>query len=243
MLFPINEEFTKDFEKINKLVYFPYVGINYANAKKRILIYAHNIPFDKDLSEEYKRTSDKYCRAKDFNGFGDSKSGYIYCPRNPKEKSDWNLPYRNFVLGVLNLQNNYIQNRNQDVENRINSFIKEISMTNFINGLVYDPNNTRKPIVPINQIIESKIIQSEIIKILNPTHIICWGEKPTNYLLSLDKIEIIDKIQRLNKRGFGKAKIILNDNEIKVLKIHHPSYNQVGWKKPETHKIFNDFLN
>lgn len=230
MEFKNAKKYLKELSNIDGLIDYPYVGENFELNEKRIIVYAHNIYYDKnDIEEEYERTKDPMWRANKMHD-------YVY-----GKAKGWNKAFRNFIKGSVGLKSDYSKNSNEPLKESINIFVSNIAFTNFINGLVISKSKT--PIVPNNQINQSIRIQSDVLKILNPTHIIFWGEKPLSYFKKIDKVAEFNKKKFLGKKGFYKQQFELNGNKVEVLQIYHPGFNFFGPRNPKTHQILSDFIN
>lgn len=224
-----NEKFLNEFRSVDELIYYPFVGEKYETIEKRILVYAHNIYYEKnDIEDEYERTKDPFCRANEMD---------LYVYGNAK---GWNKSFRNFIKGSVGIKSDYSKNSSEVLKDTINNFVSKIAFTNFINGMVKSKNKT--PIVPNHQISQSIKIQTRILKLLTPTHIIFWGEKPLNYFKNIDGVIELAPKRYLEKRGFYTHQFELNGNKIDVLQIYHPGFNFFGPRNSKTHQIFSEFL-
>lgn len=224
-----NERYINEFGCVDELIYYPFVGEKYETNEKRILVYAHNIYYEKnDIEDEYERTKDPLHRANEMD---------LYVYGNAK---GWNKSFRNFIKGSVGLKSDYSKNSSEALKETINNFVSKIAFTNFINGMVKSKNKT--PIVPDQQINQSIQIQTQVLKILNPTHIIFWGEKPLSYFKKIDIVTELNQKRYLGKRGFYNQQFELNGNKIEVLQILHPGFNFFGPRNPKTHQIFADFI-
>lgn len=231
MKFPNNSAYKEKFSNIESIRFYPYVGQDFGVDGKRIMVFAHNIPVSSDKFEaELEKTADP-------NHFADKLAGYTY------DELPWAKAFRNFIKGSVGLKKNYNKNSSKDVLDNVDSFVKKIAFTNFINELVESDSPVNVD-VPKQEIERSKKINNEILKILDVTHCVCWGDKVYKYLLSLPEFDVIKK-ENLGKKGFGYA-LIKNQNssqQIHVLKIHHPSMPGFGQLKDDTHEIFKWFYN
>ncbi len=228
MKFQNNKTFHKQFESINKISYYPYVGLNYEKNKQKILVFAHNIPIRSDKFElESKRMSSP-------THFADSLEEYTY------KKREYTKAFRNFIKGANKLSSNYSKNSDQGVKGKIDSFVSKISFANYINGLV--KSDTQIDVkIDSEQLELSHKINTELINILKPTHIICWGKDVFDYVVKTVDGEL-NYSKSLNKKGFAQAQITKNKTTINILKTFHPSMPGFGHLKPETHNIIGDFL-
>ena len=226
-------EFIKFFNEIENIRFFPFVGVNYKSSKKKILIFAHNIPVD---PERYKK---EQLRTKSKTHFADAMGEYVY-----KQKK-WTKAFRNFVKGSLGIKSNFNKNSSEDLKNKINEHIKSISYINYINNLV--PSRSQNNVKIEKKLIDlSTEINNQIYEILGTTHIVCWGKPTFDYLVRQKGVEIYEKTalltdRKIKKKGFEFAKIHINGRFINVLKVFHPSMPSFGHKKESTHKIFDWF--
>ena len=225
-----NPKLNNEFAKIDNLTYYPYVGEDFYNQDKRVMVYAHNIYCESwKYEKELIRTSSK-------THFADALEEFAY------QKGFWTKSFRNFIKGALGLTRDYSEKSDKNTIDLIDSFVSKISYTNFIDGLV-------KSDVAINVTIDNRLIQKsrdnqkKILEILNITHCISWGAKVYNHIIHLEGYEIIES-RPLTKKGFGYAKIrnLKNGQVIHVLKTFHPSMPSFGQLKKETHDIFSWFF-
>lgn len=225
--FPHNPQYNRQFARIKDITWYPYIGKNFGKTDKRIMVYAHEIPYIKDDFEaEVKRTSSP-------TFFADVLDEYTYI----NEK--WSAAFRNFLKGAVGLIENYNKNSPPEIIAKIDNFVSSIAYTNFIDGLVNGLShiNTSKT---QEQIERSKRINLEILKIMGMTHCICWGKQVFGHVCGYSVKPI--KEEKLEK-GFSKTQITLDNNQIiNVLKIFHPSMPSFRHLHKNTHKIFSDFL-
>ncbi|MFO7789425.1 MAG: hypothetical protein R6V32_02550 [Bacteroidales bacterium] len=230
MKFKNDTTFQKDFEKINDIVFYPYVGKQFKHETKRIMVFAHNIygsPETRDIQEKKKENP---------TTFAGAMEAYTY------DQRDWTEAFRYFVKGALCLQKNYSKNSDAETINTVDEFIEKIAFVNFIQDIIISDN----PIVKAapEEINKSIKINQELLKILEPTHVICWGEQTEKYLLRMDNYSKVEK-DKLGKKGFYYSKLKNKDNGkiMHVLRISHPGYPQ--WFhpfSPKTHEIFDWFF-
>lgn len=225
--FPHNNKFDNQFSKIANITWYPYVGQEFGKDNKRIMVYAHNIPVKvEDFDYEVKRTSKP-------TFFADVLGEYTYI----NEK--WSEAFRNFIKGAVGLTTNYSINSSPEIIVEIDKFVNKIAYNNFIDGLV-KTNSKTNVYIPQEQIERSIKINLEVLKILNITHCICWGKEVFNYVCKYTSIPI--KEEKL-ATGFGRCKIQLETGEeIKLLKIYHPSMPSFRHLHKSTHEIFEDFF-
>lgn len=229
--FPHNTKFDEAFSKIETLTFYPYVGQNYSlRNKQRILVLAHNMPIhpNKYENEKWKLESPKH--------FANSIKEYVY------DKGDWTEQFQNFISGTLGFKKNYIDNANEKDNKKIDEFIQSICYTNAVDGFVVSERKTNVNI-PIEQIKRSKKNMNALIRILNPTHVICWG-KAYDYVHKLDGYKG-KEFKNLEAIGFAYKSLenVEDDRSLHVLKVHHPSMPNFKKFYPSTHNIFEEFLN
>jgi hypothetical protein len=234
MKFINNIEFIEKFETIDQIRFYPYVGKNYLKSENKILVLAHNIycPVEKFESEQ-KRTSSK-------THFADALEEYTY------DQGCWTKTFRNFIKGTLALNENFTRNSSAETIEKVDKFVESISYTNYINDLV--PSNQANNIAVNPSLINlSTKINNEIYRILETTHIFCWGKNVFNYIINQENTKILEQTkllteENISKQGFEYAKVLINNQEIHLLKTFHPSMPKFGHKKENTHKIINWFL-
>ena len=221
-----NTKFDKKISKIKNITWYPYVGQDFEKSKNKTMVFAHNIPC---AENEYEK---EVARTKSKTFFADVLDEYTYI------NESWSMAFRNFVKGAIGLTANYNANSEPAIIQRIDSFVRSIAYTNFIDGLV-KTNTKTNVFIPDEQKERSKTINLQILQTLNITHCICWGKDVFNYVCQYSKTPI--KEQKLAK-GFSTTKITLeNGQKIKVLKIFHPSMPSFKHLHASTHNIFEDF--
>ncbi|WP_313032330.1 hypothetical protein [Soonwooa sp.] len=234
MKFAHNNYFDKKFSSINQIRFYPYVGKNYNQNEKKILVLAHNIycPIEKYESEQIRTASKTH--------FADALEEYTY------DQGWWTKTFRNFIKGTLALKENFTRSSSDIVIKKVDSFIESISYTNYINDLV--PSNNANNIAVNPHLIKlSSEINNEIYKILETSHIFCWGKNVFNYIINQENVNIVERTNLLTKseikkQGFEYAKILIDNQEIHLLKIFHPSMPKFGHKKEDTRKIIEWFM-
>jgi len=226
--FPHNQKFDSQFAKIENITWYPYIGQNFeSESNKRIIVYAHNIPFqEENFDNEVKRTSSK-------TFFANVLDEYTFINEN------WSASFRNFIKGAVGLTSNYSNSSSPEILTRIAQFVRKIAYTNFIDGLV-KTNSKTNVYIPLEQIERSKKLNLQILQILNITHCICWGKEVYNHVCSYSQKPI--KEEELTT-GFGRTTIqLITGQTIKVLKIFHPSMPNFRHLQKTTHDIFSEFL-
>jgi hypothetical protein len=229
--FPRNKRFDEQFEKVPNLRWYPYVGQKFEAGINRVMVFAHNIPI-KPADCEAKLQDWK---AKD--AWADAKTigEYTYC------HGWWTKTFRSFVKSAVELREDYFENSNTEITDKIDEFINRISYINFIQDLVRSENQIAN--AESDQIEMSKEINREILRILGVTHCICWGKQVYNHLLNTSGYRIIEQ-KNLPISGFATAIIEANPGRfIKLLKVFHPSMPSFRPFSAETQAIISKFLN
>jgi len=223
-----NSQYNNQFTKIDKITWFPYVGQDFGKTANRIMVYAHNIPFaEQGFEAEVKRTASP-------TFFADCLDEYTYI------NESWSMAFRNFVKGAVGLTENYSKNSSPEIINKIDNFVRQIAYTNFIDGLV-KTNSKTNVYIEQEQIDRSRKINLEILKILNITHCICWGNEVFKHVASYATKPFTENNLTT---GFSFSKIQISNNQtINVLKVFHPSMPNFKHLQTSTHEIFKKFLN
>lgn len=228
-------DFDNQFENIDKIIFHPFVGENFKNNERRIMIYAHNIPVPSEKFDEAKTTEV-------------NPTNYTYSMgQYLNKKKNWNKSFRNFIKASVGFTSDYKTPLEGENLEKIGNFVSKISHINYINGIVKSETNNNA-IIDIELLKNSIEINNKILDILEITHIVCWGKNVFNYIIQQEKVQILeswdnfDRIEGLKKsKGYGYAKIILNGKEIHILKTFHPSMPSFRQYYDNTHKIFNWF--
>lgn len=221
---------------IGNIKLYPYVGQLYSKeTPKRVLVYAHNIYISPDkIKEENLRTKSKTHHA-------DALEAYTY------HQGWWTKAFRNFIKGSVSINENYTTQSKPEIIDKIDAFVNCIAYTNYINGLV---PTTSKTNVPVSEELKSKshLINKEIIRILEPTHIVCWGRPVFEYIGGIADNDVtttnnLNDFKKLKKKGFRYAKKKINGNIVQVLGTFHPSMPSFGGRTKGTHDLFEWFFN
>lgn len=225
------------FKKIENIRFYPFVGKNFIKSKKRIMIFAHNIPVK---SSEFEKTT---VEKKSTTHFTSELRQYV------NSKKRWNQAFRKFVKASICLQSDYKLPLDDENKAKIINFIDRIAHINYINGLVESENQIN---VNISKALlsESIIINNQILEILDVSHIVCWGSKVFEYILKQENVKIIENWNAFERidglkstNGFGFAKIQLNNRNYCILKTCHPSMPNFKQYEINTHNILNWFYN
>jgi len=228
MRFSHNPHFNSQFDLIDDLNWYPYVGRTFEARPQRVMVYAHNIPIKQD---EYE------AKTKEFQ----SKSTWADCiDEYTYDQGWWTEAFRYFVKGAVGLSENYTRGSNPEVIAKVDNFISSISYTNFIQGLVMSDSQIAQ--ADADLVSKSKVINQQILDILNITHCICWGAPVFDYVRSLPGWAVEDQMS-YEQRGFGYCRVLRTATApMHVLKIHHPSMPNFRPYSAETQKIISDFL-
>ena len=144
--------------------------------------------------------------------------------------------FRNFLKGALGIHHNFDENSVEAVV--IDDYLSKICYTNYINDFVIteEKNNV---IIPAEQLERSRIINEQLLEILKPTHLICWGKEVFQYLISNPRYKTLEA-KNLGKPGFNYAKIqdVATNQTFHLLKVFHPSMPGFGVYDEKTHEIF-----
>ncbi len=192
------------------------------------MVYAHNIPIK---PEEYEVKSVEF-RSK--LTWADCIDEYAY------EPGWWTEAFRYFVKGAACLTENYTRNSSPEILANVDDLLNSISYGNFIQGLVM--SDSQIALADSDLVIKSKVINQQILDILNITHCICWGAPVFDYVRSLPGWAVEDQVS-YEQRGFGYCRVLRTATiPVHVLKIHHPSMPNFRPYSAETQKIISDFL-
>lgn len=232
-ILPHNKDFNECFNAIANLTLQPFVGQNFGIGKRGVLVFGHNGYLD---PEEYEN---KICRLSRSDVYQSSRDEFTF---------GWNLRYtrtwRNFITGCIGQTESY--GSKDTNEGKVAAhFVSQIAFTNYITRWIKSNQANDIKIEPwIIQ--ESHLVNTEIIKCLKPTHIICWGKKTYDYVKSNIFKTTIDSTFRDKysaKKGFESRVLRLhNSEEIKLLKVYHPSMPGFHKYHGSTHKIIQNFL-
>ncbi|NNM86852.1 MAG: hypothetical protein HKL96_13995 [Phycisphaerales bacterium] len=230
--FPRDKGYDAKFDNIAGLKWYPYVGQCFGQGGQRIMVYAHNIPIHPN---EYDAKLQEW-KAKDSWATPETIEEYTYC------RGWWTKTFRCFIKGAVGLAENYDEHSTSEIKGKIDSFIRKIAYINFIQGLV----KSEKQIAQADrcQVEQSKIINREILKILNITHCICWGMPVYNYVRGMKDFKVISEENNLKKIGFASCIIDVGGGKtMRCLRIWHPSMpSRFNPFSEVTHGIFASFL-
>lgn len=228
MRFRHNPQFDTQFAQIPKIVWYPYVGQEFDKGTQRIMVFAHNIAINNESYEakslEWKAPATWSEAVEEFT--------YVH--------GTYNKAFRSFIKGAVGLTEDYKQDPDPQIAQKIDKFVRGIAYGNFIQGLVR--SDTAIATAESGLIADSKAINLQLLKILEITHCICWGKKVFNYVESLEGYITVES-EDLQRSGFGYSVVESEEKRrMRVLKIYHPSMPRFGHKSVATHAIFSDFL-
>ena len=128
MKFERDKQFDTQFDKVNNLRWYPYVGKHFGENGARIMVYAHNIPIQENIYDERKEEwAEKAVWA-------DAMHEYTYV------QAEYTNSFRCFIKGAVGLQRNYSENGKPPTEpsiiQRVDAFVERIAYLNFIQDLV-----------------------------------------------------------------------------------------------------------
>ncbi len=227
-MFERNVTYDSQFDAVENLKWYPYVGPQYDISDMKIMVLAHNIPIDEKRYDEMKIK----WSPKDYWAIGIEE--YTY------EKGFWTESFRSFIKGAVGLKENYDEDSDNEIIEKVNAFVNSISYVNYIQDIV--KSNSQMINASKEQIEESIPINEAIFRILGITHCICWGKQVYNHIKSSSNV--INFTNEINhKEGFAECGIMLNDQPIKLLKVFHPSMPKFGKYSESTHEIIANFLN
>jgi hypothetical protein len=234
MRFEHNNAFDSRFEQIEDLIFFPYVGKDYSLSEdKRILVLARERP----ISPKSETNGEKEKKEKEKHYFANTLYEYTFISK------PWTLSFKNFIKAAVGIKFNYNEDSDTVTISRINEFVSKIAFTNLIDGFVLSKSITNTTLEN-GQLEKSLSKINQIINVLNPTHIICWGDYVfSNIRRNLDGYKEIANLQDKKKNGFAHI-IIENDNKTKIdiLRMYHPSYAGFKQLDNEFHKSLSEFL-
>lgn len=222
-----DDTYDKIFQQIEKIRWYPFVGSQFKNSKRKLFIYAHNIPTKR---EDYETRINKFSEKAYWARY---VGEYTFC------KGNWTHSFRSFVKGAVGFSNEYSLESPIEKITVVKNFINRIAYLNYIQDLVIGDNIYTN--ATNEQIIISKEINNQILSKLEITDCICWGAKVYSYLINDKNTKIIKK-EKINKKGFESCTINKNGQVIRVLKVYHPSMPGFGMYKNETHSIIQNFF-
>lgn len=226
--FPHDPMFDAKMAEIPDLVWYPYVGADFAKTTRRLLVLAHNVPVPEAIYDRRKAEMEQ----RDF--WTHTLDEYTYT------QGFWTESFRSFVKAAAGLTENFTSSADLPTQDKVDSFVRSIAYINFIQGLVLSSRQIAR--AGEAQIERSKSINAALLSILGVTHCICWGEHVFNYLTSTTGHHFENPVS-CGRRGFGSGLLrICGDKPIHLLKIHHPSMPRFGRFSPETHLIIANFI-
>lgn len=230
--FQRDEQFDDRFkQKIEGIIWYPYVGKHFGENGKKIMVFAHNATVS---SKEYEETRSKWEADKLCWANSKDMEAYAY-DRDKNYKA-----FRNFIKATVRLKKDYGRDSHpKDIE-RVDSFVDRIAYLNFIQGAV--KSDKKIAVGTPEQIEKSKRINCELLRILDVTHCICWGKYVYGYIRDMVGFEDSpDKPE--GRRGFSSCVIDVGGGKtMRCLRIFHPSMPGFNPYSDETQSIISRFL-
>jgi|SRR5437762_10417292 len=192
MKFPRNQNFDPQFDTIPNLVWYPYVGQDFDQSAQKIMVFAHNIPMG---AENYEAKTREWASKATW---ADAVEEYTY------EQASYTKSFRSFIKGAVGLTENYGDDSDSSIINKIDAFVSRIAYGNFIQGLI--KSDSALGTADSDAITRSKAINRKILEILGITHCICWGKNVFDYVTTLEGFDTLQH-EDLNKGGFGYSLI------------------------------------
>ena len=229
--FPRDKSFDSQFDKVQGLIWYPFVGKRFGEDGARIMVYAHNAYVDAKRFEEKKKEweadKESWANSNDIDA-------YTY------DKAKYTNAFRYFIKGAVGLNSNYCRESDTQTIARVDSFVERIAYLNFIQAVVKSDNALT--LAEPEQIERSKIVNREILRILDITHCICWGKPTYEYVRSMTGFKCSNDTN-LGKSGFSSSIIDVGAGKMmQCLRIYHPSMPGFGPLSKETHSIISSFL-
>jgi hypothetical protein len=201
MRFPRDESFDVQFDRIEGLRWYPYVGKNFAKSESKVIVFAHNIPIP---AKDYDAKLEEW-KSKDTWATSETIEEYTYC------RGWWSNTFRAFIKGTVGLTQNYDEKSDSEIISKIEAFIGKISYINFIQGLV--KSDEQIAMAEPEQIELSKKVNREILNALGITHCICWGKPVYEYVRGMTGFKTISETV-LEKSGFSSCSIDTGDGRM-----------------------------
>ncbi len=229
--FQRDKQFDDRFNRIEGLIWYPYVGKHFGQNGKRIMVYAHNAPVD---SKEYDETRRKWEADKAY--WANTVDEYAY--DHPGNR--YNKAFRNFIKAAVGFMTDYRRDSDPQAIERVDSFVDRIAYLNFIQGAV--KGDKKNASATQEQIGKSKKVNREILRILDITHCICWGKHVYGYVRDMAAFNASpDKLE--GRRGFSSCVIDVGGGKmLRCLRIFHPSMPWFSPYSDKTQSIISRFL-
>jgi hypothetical protein len=228
--FPRDESFDAQFDRIEGLSWYPYVGKDFTKCESRVMVFAHNIPIP---AKDYDAKLHEW-KARDTWASSDTIEEYTYC------RGWWSKTFRSFLKGAVGLQEDFDEHSDAETLGRIEAFLHKISYINFIQGLV--KSETQIAMATAEQIELSIKVNREILGVLGVTHCICWGKPVFEYVQSMAGFRTLSEAS-LPRSGFSSCTLdVGNGSAMHCLRIYHPSMPGFGPFGTDTQSIIAAFL-
>lgn len=229
--FPSNTQFDVQFDTVDGLVWYPYVGKHFGKNGVRVMVYGHNAYLK---AEDYEKTKKAWLADK--AGWANCIDEYTY------EQAWYTKTFRSFIKGSVGLKSNFLENvTNPTILKQVDAFVAQIAWINFIQDAV----KSEKALASAEpeQIERSKVINREILKILDITHCICWGKPTYDYVCSISGFKILSEKYE-GKSGFASCVMDVGGGKtMRCLKTYHPSMPGFDPFSDDTFSIISGFLN
>ncbi len=229
MEIPKDSTYEPEFDTIECLRWYPFVGQRFRDSGNRALVFAHNIPVRKsDIENRKSQWSSKATWANAINE-------YTYSKRNYKRA------FRSFVKAGSALTCNFDESSNPSTLKRVSNFLETISYVNFIQDIVV--SEVQNALATPEQIEISKRIAVDLFEVLDVTHCICWGAHVTDYILSTEGTTDV-KFSPLPRAGFGFGTFkTTTGRQVEILKVYHPGMPSFGCYSKQTQSLISSFMN
>jgi hypothetical protein len=196
----MDEQFDLEFSKIQGLTWFPYVGKNFENNDKKILILGES---------HYGNDTDKYFTRNITNETGAGNSDYS--------------------LNFFSKINNFFK-----ITTNKENFWSNLSFYNFIQRKM--TNNVERP--SKNDFLSGWNVLLKVLEVIKPDYCLFFGLSAADYFndycnknnLKFSKIVWAD---RISNSYYKTGSLFLNDIEIKLVFVKHPSkfFKVEEWQK------------
>jgi hypothetical protein len=110
-----NAKFDRRIDELPGVIWYPYVGADFENGDKRLMVLAHNVP----VGEEVHRQRREEMEQKPF--WTGTLDEYTYTA------GWWTKAFRSFVKGATALNGNFDERSEESVIQRVDSFVRRIA--------------------------------------------------------------------------------------------------------------------
>jgi hypothetical protein len=226
---PRDTGYDLDFDKIQPLQWYLYVGKGFKGAGRRIMVFAHNIPV---------RPGDHDKRRDEWSGkdtWADAVEEFAY------EGARYTMAFRYFVRAATGLTEKCDRHSRPEITAKVDEFLRRIAFINFIQELVKSEKQIAQ--AEAEQVDRSKPVNREILNLLGITHCICWGKSVYEYVRGIEGFKPIPETEtQYRKKGFASCTMDVGaGRQMRCLKIFHPS--MPGFRPvQDAHGIIASFL-